>query len=417
MSLVVTRTCSLAACLYLAGLAVAHADPAASEPDLSALGLGPGDASFDDKLNLFGFADFTWQNTHFSTPSAYTPDGTTFMLGNLDLYAAKNLSLHARSLVEVRFMAAPNGAKNMDGTTTVTTTADATNFERPTEWGGIAIERAYVEYDLTSFLTVRAGHWLTPYGIWNTDHGSPVIIGAFRPYIIGEQLFPEHQTGLDLFGTLPVDEYKLTYHATISNGRNQTEIVSDTDRRPAFGGRLELEAPWSGTAKLGISGYAGRYTGANPTLTTSDTATADTVPAPALEAYDERGVGLDAQWDHGGLHLQGELIRRSRSYLDGHRPLTLFGAPQPDGTDFGIYALAGYRFSSLWNVMPFAFVEDYRPLVAGEVKGIKAYNLGLNFRPTSTLVLKLQGSYGHTDSMGLVQGDIFLTTAQVAWVF
>ncbi len=384
----------------------APAPPPAADVDLATLGLDPsGGGSFDDKLNVYGFADFTWSNTHFTHPTPYAHDTTTFALTNLNVYVAKNLTPRWRTLAEVSFNYVPNGSTNADGTTFVTSASDITDFSRTTQWGTIAIERAYIEYDLTPHLTLRAGHWLTPYGIWNTDHGSPVIIGTYRPYLIGEQLFPEHQTGLDAYGTTPVGDYKLGYHATISNGRSETEIVADTDRRPAFGGRLELEAPWAGTLKLGASGYFGRSTGA----TTSATV--------APEIFEERAYAIDAQWDHGGLHLQGEAIHRHKDYTDGHRPLTLAGLPQVDGDDLGMYALAGYRFTRLWNVMPFAYYEDYRPLVPGVLGDIKAVNAGLNFRPLATVVLKVQGAYAHGDNSGLLHTNVVLLTTQAAWVF
>lgn len=379
---------------------------AADDLDLTALGLDPaGDGGFDDKLSVYGFADFTWSNTHFTHQTPYAHDSTTFALTSLNVYIAKNLTPRWRSLAEISFNYVPNGSTNPDGTTVVTSASDATDFGRTTQWGTIAIERAYVEYDLTPHLTIRAGHWLTPYGIWNTDHGSPVIIGTYRPYIVGEQLFPEHQTGLDAFGSAPVGDYKLGYHATISNGRSETEIVADTDRRPAIGGRLEFEAPWAGTLKLGASGYLGRATGATTSTTT------------APEVFDERAYAVDGQWDHGGLHLQGEAIHRHKAYTAGHHPLTLAGAPIGNGPDLGVYLLVGYRFAHLWNVMPFAYYEDYRPLVPGILGDIKAINAGLNFRPLATVILKVQGAYAHGDDFGLLHTSVMFIATQAAWVF
>jgi hypothetical protein len=234
---------------------------AATDVDLAALGLDPTASAFDDKLNIFGFADMSYQAWHFDHPILGAPDSHGFAAGDLNLYVSKNLTDRWRTLAEVHFLYLPNGGTDSAGNTTVTAVKDPTNFDRPITWGGIVIERAYAEFDVDEHLTIRAGRLLTPYGIWNTDHGSPAIIAAYRPYVIGEQYFPEQQTGIELFGKTLVGDYRLGYHATITNGRSPVDAVSDPDGKPALGGRLEFEAPWAGTLKLGASGYMGRYTG------------------------------------------------------------------------------------------------------------------------------------------------------------
>jgi hypothetical protein len=377
----------------------------ATDADLAALGLDPSAAAFDDKLNIYGFADMAYQSWHFSHPIVGAADTYGFAAGSLNLYLSKNLSERWRTLAEVRFLYLPNGGNDGAGHTTVTKVDDPTNFDRPITWGGIAIERAYVEYDVNANLTIRAGRFLTPYGIWNTDHGSPAIIAAYRPYIIGEQYFPEQQTGVELYGRKLVGDYQVGYHATISNGRSPVDAVSDPDGKPAFGGRLELEAPWSGTLKLGASGYMGRYTGV-----------ADTGVTPP--SYNERSYGVDAQWDHGALHLQAELIGNDHHYLANARATSAKGFV-PDGRQWGVYALAGYRFDRLWNVMPFLMAEYIQPIDDTLYDNITGYSGGLNFRPTSNVILKVM--YGLAQSRGtgglLGDVDIHVFTSQVAWVF
>ncbi|HEY0476563.1 MAG TPA: hypothetical protein VGD37_03515 [Kofleriaceae bacterium] len=378
--------------------------PSSDDIDLSALGLDPASASIDDKLNLYGFADFGFNTQHWSEDRPYLDRVRSFMFGNLNLYMAKSLTPKIRSLAEVRFSFLPNAQKNPDGTYVDTTVQDVSQFGRSVQWGGIVIERAYLEYDVTDHLTIRAGHWLTPYGIWNIDHGSPVIIPTTRPYIIGEQFFPEHQTGLELFGSHTQQGFKLDYHVTVSNGRGPSEAQEDRDRKLAFGGRLELETPWG--VRLGSSYYRGRYTG-NPQ-------TAGAMP----ETYLEAAYGADVLFDRGPLHIQAEAMVRERHYPLGFRTTSGAGFAA-DGRDLGYYAIIGYRFDQLWNVMPFFYHEDYRPSGHGFFERVDGYSAGLNFRPSASTVFKVMGSYVAIPAgQGLLQDlTLRMYTAQASWVF
>jgi hypothetical protein len=371
--------------------------------DLGALGLDPNVELFDDKLQIYGFADLMYTMSRWKS-SLITSDDR-FMIGNVNLFVRKNLSPRWRSLMEVRLLFAPNGSLNLDGSNSYATTgvADNANFERLVSWGGISIQRVYVEYDIAPWLTLRAGHFLTPYGIWNIDHGSPTIIGTSRPYIIGEQLFPEHQTGLEAFGAKSFDEYRLEYHATLSNGRSPFDATRDPDRSPAVGGRVALTTPWLGEMKLGASAYHGR-------------AFEGTSVATGI-GYTETAIGLDASWDRDGLHVQGELLYQQRRYLDGQRAARGTGF-MPDGVARGFYALAGYRFTSAWNAMPYVMYEDYAPFDTSMLGSeLRVPSVGVNFRPIPSVVLKAQATYIRFPSDGLLSGEGKAGYLQAAWVF
>jgi hypothetical protein len=399
-----------------AEVASVPAQPASVEPvpapapaddiDLGSLGLDPAGSSFDDKLNIYGFADIGFWALHWSRKLPFFPqDAKTFAVGNLNIYLARNLTAKARALAEVRFTFLPNAGQNPDGSFVDSTAYDPLNYNRPVQVGSIVIERVYVEYDLLPNLTIRAGRWLTPYGIWNVDHGSPVIIGTERPYIIGEKFFPEHQTGLHLFGHHYHDGYKIEAHLTASNGRGAAEAQTDLDSKFAFGGRLHVETPWG--LKVGGSYYRGRYTGFPPN---------PTVPG---DTYLEAAYGGDVQFDRGGLHLQGEVIMRERHYPVGQRTQLAAGFA-PDARDVGFYALASYRFDRLWNVTPFYSHEDYTPADQTFFESLAyAETVGLNFRPTPNLVLKLNGFFVRFASGKGFLADTGLSgvAAQASWVF
>jgi hypothetical protein len=380
--------------------------PPGDDIDLASLGLDPEGSAFDDKLNIYGFADVGWAWTVFTEDSPFLADSREFAFGNLNLYFAKNLLPKWRAMAEVRFLFAPNGSQNADGSYTSGTAQDPGNFNRPIQWGGVSIERGYVEYDAHELVTIRAGRFLTPYGIWNIDHGSPAIIATIRPYVIGEQYFPERQTGIEVFGAKYLGEIRVGYHATASNGRGNTDAFEDRDLKMAFGGRLTLDLPIAGSIKIGGSIYGGRASFLPPNVMT-----------PAVE-YDELSYGVDAQWDLGGLHVQGEFIGRERDYVEGHGSADPFGRVT-EGRDIGFYGLVGYRTQRFWNVMPYAFFERNSPLDTSLYVHLTAANAGLNFRPGPSLVLKVNAGHAwFSDQGGLLGGNgINIVSTQAAWMF
>jgi hypothetical protein len=139
-------------------------------------------------LNIYGFTDFTY--THRLNDFTFASPYPSFMVGNLNLYAGADLGSGWRALTEFRLLYVPNGSSTPDQAFVLeperidTTVADPADYGRPLRWGGVEIERAWLEYAVHSLLTVQIGQWLTPYGIWNVDHGSPVIIGVRRPYVV-----------------------------------------------------------------------------------------------------------------------------------------------------------------------------------------------------------------------------------------
>lgn len=378
-------------------------------------------------LTFYGFADFTY-SAILGDNSQNFSKYSTFAVGNLNLYVDSQLGDRWRSLAEVRFMYLPHGTAAEDQLTDssrfVAEAQDYADFGRTLEWGGIQIERAWLEYAFHELFQLRMGQWITPYGIWVVDHGSPVIMGITRPYVVGEGLFPERQTGLQAYGSHYLDRTKLGYHLTVSNGRGPIDAYQDLDANKGVGGRLFAEHAFDvGTLSVGASAYRGKYTDRSLALSV-DEENRLSADNPATEAYDEVSYAVDVKWDQKELLAQAEGVMNEIAYEDGARPqaqVVLSGPPgfQPDWRRAGGYALVAYR-SPLWGITPFLGGEYAHFGKQYVVPDGAAGWVGVNIRPTPRVVFKVQYTYGFfpTDSASEIIFDpIHFLSAQAAWSF
>ena len=380
----------------------------------------------DFALNIYGFADFTY--THRLNDFAYASPYPTFMVGNLNLYAGAELGSGWRSLVEFRLLYVPHGTIPADQTFATqparvdTTATDPADYGRPLHWGGVEIERAWLEYTVHPLLTIRGGQWLTPYGIWNVDHGTPVIIGVRRPYVVGESLFPERQTGLQAYGSFLTGRTEIGYDLGLSNGRGPIDSYQDLDENKAFTGRLYVNSDLPfGTLSIGATVYRGTYTDRFSRFAVTPTGESGNEYISTAR-YDELGIAGDIRWVWDALTVQGELITRETAYDDALRPdsFPLPGVPPGYAADFrsiGWYAMAAYRLP-WWNIMPFIGGEQYSPGVELTPDAAAIWG-GINVRPVPRVVLKAQYTQSwFTDDTQLVGDDgIQALDLQAAWSF
>lgn len=352
------------------------------------------------RLELSGFTDFAFianvsKRSDGESKAAYRYP--SFSIGNLNLYLNAALADSWRMLAEVRFLYLPQGSTNFPqngGTEVVPYDATALDYaddNRPLSWGGVQIQRVQIDFTPHPLLNFRFGQWLTPVGIWNVDHGSPTVIGVFRPYIIGQGLFPERQTGIQVSGEWTGETNQLGYFATVSNGRGPSDAYADLDGNKGVGGRLYWNNTALGSLTLGASAYKGTYTSSNrqylvqrppgvaPQLVTDN---------PITQQYREQSIAADARWEYKGLLVQGEIMQHEVAFNDDFRPAQN-GLTFADYRERGYYALAGYRTPWL-GIMPFATFEHYNFASQPFVPSANAESIGLNVRPEATIVVKLQ---------------------------
>ncbi len=351
------------------------------------------------KLELSGFTDFTFAANISSKDSplrkvvqAYP----SFSIGNLNLYLSASLADKWHLLAEVRFLYLPQGdapfpVGSGQSAPFDATASDYADDNRPLTWGGIQIQRVQIDYALHPLLSLRFGQWLTPVGIWNVDHGSPVVIGVYRPYVVGQGIFPERQTGIQASGEWNGDVHTAGYTVTVSNGRGPSDAYTDLDGNKAVGGRLYYSNNTFGTLTLGVSAYDGTYSSRNrqyDVVKTGSGAPSVVAVNPLTLRYHERSLAADARFLWRGLVVQGEVLQHEVVYQNDVRAV-LNGSLLADYRERGFYALAGYRTPWL-GIMPFAMYEGLNFASAAYVAPGNAASVGLNIRPEANLVLKLQ---------------------------
>jgi hypothetical protein len=385
------------------------------------------------KLELYGFADFSYLQTFGASSNIlkqYVGTDSRFYVGHLNLYLSSTLGDSWRSLAEVRFTYAPLGDEDTpapDGIFHAPDTAafDYAELQRTATWGGIEIQRAWIEYQPFDFLSIRGGQWLTPYGYWNDDHGSPTIIAVHKPFPIGDVFFPEKQTGLIALGKHFIGPTAIGYAATLSNGRGPYDAIKDLDNNKAIGARVYVETSQLGTLTVGAAAYKGRYTASTKRYRV-DTSGADPVAViyrTTDVAYDEMSLGADVRWLWKGLHVQGEVMMNEAAYDDKYRPRTVGFDPRPtfraDYRRLGGYLLLGYRTPWL-NVMPYVMGEYSSYTDTDLAPPSWAWSAGLNVRPTPNVVLKAElalATFQGVGSTGLGADDLPYFGSQVAWAF
>ena len=352
------------------------------------------------KLEFSGFTDFSFVANVSSKDSPLRKIAyqfPSFSIGNLNLYMNAALADNWRLLAEVRFLYLPQGNTNFPTNTGQqvapydAAALDYADDQRALTWGGVQIQRVQIDFTPHPLLNFRVGQFLTPVGIWNVDHGSPTVIGVYRPYIIGEGLFPERQTGIQAFGEWSSESNLLGYALTLSNGRGPSDAFADLDNNKGIGGRLYWTNSNFGSLTLGISGYKGTYSSRNREYGLQTPAGQPPELAglnPLTLQYREGSIAADVRFQYHGLLVQGEAMQHDVVYTNGFRP-GQNGLIFADYRDRGYYALAGYRLP-WFGVMPFATFEGYNFASQPFTPPANAESIGLNVRPEPTVVIKLQ---------------------------
>ena len=358
-------------------------------------------------VRLYGFfeagAQKLWSKTNGFLNSATTTNAATFLQGDLHLYLDVAPSPSWRGLVEARITASNGGNDLNSDTYRPISTAVLPVNRSGVGIGGqvigviLALERAYIEHTFRDEIGLRVGLWLTPWGIWNVDHGSPTLIPLIEPYFQSFQMFPTQQLGISAFGQVHLLPWTVEYSVGISNGRIagpatllRTSWPSfDVTEDKMFSGRISARRTGQDELQFGLSAYWGRSATQAKTVSIVDRLSFEESVDLELEEW---GVGGDFAYDRDHLRLRLEFTYTQYRY-HGRRPRSFWYPLElaADSAQVGGYFLVSTPFRWLdVGLEPYLYTEViWWPSVI-PADFMVAPSLGANIDFTTQVRLKFQ---------------------------
>jgi opacity protein-like surface antigen len=375
-------------------------------------------------FDVYGFFDLTFINFFAEDSNLHNlvPANPTFTMTQLNLYFYSEMTHSLSAIAELKFSFLPLGQEHdlavlqygIEYDREDTTVNDQITNEEY-RYGSVTIERVHLTYQPFDFFGVIAGRFLTPYGIWNVDHGSPVLLTVNYPYMQIQQIVPTAQTGIQLFGRAFLSSSSfIDYAFTLSNGRGPIESVVDLDDNKGLG--LKFKYTYNGdkvTAAVGAYGYMGDYTDIKKTL--ESTAPLDVVATDTAK-YREWAGSVDFQLNFFGVLLQSEYASAIIKYDDDLRP-RVSGGYMPNYTTYSYYILLGYSLpkTGTMSVTPYFMFQQRRVDDINPDNMAFTFSGGINFKPSPYVALKTEYLYKY--SPDLVGTNWSYVAAQMAVAF
>ena len=293
-------------------------------------------------------------------------------------------------------------------------------YERAAAIGGarggeVLIEQAHATYSLSTWLKLRAGVLLMPFGNFSIDHYAPARDVVSKPlvsYVVAPSDWTDN--GLGILGEGPWgDHWTFDYelYAVAGLDADITALGTRAGRQP-FGvdnnnnKALVGRGAWNreGWLELGLSGYHGKYDDQGRHRLT--------------------GWAVDGLFERGRLRVTGEFNR-----FEAERP-----APEPTAVLEGWYLrlvldITPPFFRRGWHGEDFpgarldAVAQVDHARLNGPLEGAtlsnreRRFTLGLNYRPSHNWVLKLGRERSEIEGLPLQFGEQRTWLASVGFLF
>lgn len=306
-----------------------------------------------------------------------------------------------------------------------------TKIEGGEDGGEVALEQAYLQYNLSERAKIRAGLMVLPVGIVNEYHEPPTFHGVKRPRL-DRNVIPStwREIGIGVVGNVPEVE-GLQYRAYITSGLNSSGFSASTGIRGgrlagaevrmdnlAFSGRAEY---LTGGLKLGGSLYYGGSSAGNLAL-------GDGLFDAPVTLYE-----MDAQFNVENLYLRGLIVGGSIDEninevlhttitIDSINQTTKKSYVNPIGTAMGGgYIEAAYDVAKLINpetsqqLLPFIRYESYNTMADAQEgitldkrRDVNFIIVGITFKPTYNTAFKLDWTIANDAADSKLPGEFAL---------
>jgi hypothetical protein len=315
------------------------------------------DAGFNPSLHwqLFADVNLSASNAKGSHPS--------FNIGGVDFFITGVISSYMRLLSENMLEFGMNGEAGLD------------------------LERIYLELDLTSWLSIRAGRDHIALGRYMTafHHALLFQLTTERPHLLAFEddggFFAAHQIGVEALGKFALgDAVVLRYTLGVGNGRGHItdDVLSSFDRNgfKSITARVTIEPLAVDGLELGISGYLDRIPGGYVDPTTQTVLIPEDISELIGAAH--------------AVYLSYPFDASVEAYVLNHR-----GRTTHDSTNLvGGFAQFGVSFGDFTPYARYEHVQrsagDVFYNASGVVTRIDELRLGVRYSFNAQAVLKLE---------------------------
>jgi len=319
------------------------------------------------------------------------------------------------------------------------------------QYGSVNVERAFMEWTPDDKYGFKLGKFFTPFGIWNVDHGTPVLMTARVPYFL--TYLPETQMGFEVAGKYNFPHTDLDYSLYVSNGRGLIKEMEDNNDEKSVGGRLalKLQMPLFKELAIGASGYYGKHdekstqmslnydydvTEAGVTITGDGTDPHMTTEYKTITQVDEMLIGLDLKALYQDFSFQSEFMYRKwdfaafdEGYID--QWASFYYPPTQESLEevTAYYVQGAYKLP--WAFKGVSFTPFVRwEMIDGFVKTKGYYqtaddtgyknkfdilSCGLNIRQKPYVVYKLDYTRTNFDVRDRLNFNVFSVCADIAF--